>query len=89
VSAQGAGSPEDFPFSCEIRVEGSCPEPVLKTARALRLMESGEVLLVVCLDPVSEKDLKAFCAQTGNRLLSQKRRTEGGSELFLHWIERR
>lgn len=76
-------------FAAEIFVEGSCPAPVLKSAKALRGLASGEVLKVSCLDPVSVKDLAAFSSQTGNRLLKQETVREGEKTLYLHWIERR
>ncbi len=76
-------------FDQELRVTGACPEPVLKSARALRGMQSGEVLRVVCTDPVSVKDLAAFSAQTGNALLSQETLAEDGQTLYVHFLRRR
>lgn len=80
---------ENIAFASELFVEGACPAPVLKSARALRALSSGEVLKVACLDPVSVKDLAAFCEQTGNRLLAQETGEKDGAPLYLHWIARR
>jgi tRNA 2-thiouridine synthesizing protein A len=43
--------------------------PILKTKKALKQMESGQVLEVISTDAGSVKDLVAFCNQTGNILL--------------------
>jgi tRNA 2-thiouridine synthesizing protein A len=43
--------------------------PILKTKKALKQMESGQILEVISTDAGSVKDLVAFCNQTGNILL--------------------
>jgi tRNA 2-thiouridine synthesizing protein A len=48
----------------------NCPLPILRTRKALNGMDSGAVLEVVATDPGAVKDMSAFCAQTGNRLVS-------------------
>ena len=48
----------------------NCPLPILKTRKAINLIESGETLEVTSSDPGSVKDMAVFCEQTGNRLLS-------------------
>lgn len=73
----------------EISVDGKCPEPVLKSARALRGMQSGEILKVICLDPVSVHDLKAFSDRTGNVLLAQETEEEAGAVHYIHWLRKR
>ena len=73
----------------EISVDGKCPEPVLKSARSLRGMQSGEILKVICLDPVSVHDLKAFSDQTGNVLLAQETEEEAGAIHYIHWLRKR
>jgi tRNA 2-thiouridine synthesizing protein A len=47
----------------------NCPMPILKTKKALKQMEPGQVLEVISTDAGSVKDLVAFCNQTGNILL--------------------
>lgn len=90
AAGQSSGaSLEDGGFDAEIFVEGSCPAPVLRSAKALRGLSSGQVLKVACLDPVSVKDLAAFASQTGNRLIKQAQAEDGGRTLYLHWIARR
>lgn len=48
----------------------NCPLPILRTKKTLNAMSSGHTLKVVATDPGSLKDMAAFCAQTGNALLS-------------------
>lgn len=73
----------------ELSVDGSCPEPVLRTARALRAMSSGQILRVICRDPASVHDLQVFSEQTGNRLLAQEIEERAQGKVFVHWLSRR
>ena len=73
-------------FDKEIDTKGlSCPLPILRAKKALAELASGEVLKIVCTDPGSIRDFKAFAKQTGNELLAQE--TDG--ELFIHFLRRR
>jgi tRNA 2-thiouridine synthesizing protein A len=47
----------------------NCPMPILKTKKALKQMESGQILKVISTDAGSVKDLVSFCNQTGNKLI--------------------
>ncbi|MCW8964009.1 MAG: sulfurtransferase TusA family protein [Gammaproteobacteria bacterium] len=55
----------------------NCPLPILRTKKALKDLEAGDTLEILATDPGSVKDLQAFCAQTGNELLSSD---ENGGE---------
>ncbi|HFD78797.1 MAG TPA: sulfurtransferase TusA family protein [Gammaproteobacteria bacterium] len=48
----------------------NCPLPILRTRKAIKDMQAGEVLEVVSTDPGSVKDMASFCEQTGNTLLA-------------------
>ena len=48
----------------------NCPLPILRTRKALSHMNAGEILQVIATDPGSEKDIRAFCRQTGHDLVS-------------------
>lgn len=48
----------------------NCPLPILRTRKAIAVLDSGEVLEVAATDPGSVKDMDAFCRQTGHELLS-------------------
>lgn len=69
-------------FDQELDVTGlNCPLPILRTKKALAVMESGKVLHVLATDPGSVKDFAAFARQTGNELIEQKQ--EGTVFTFL------
>lgn len=52
-------------------VKGSaCPIPVVKTAKAMKAMSSGEMLEVLATDPGVEPDMHAWSKRTGNKLVS-------------------
>jgi tRNA 2-thiouridine synthesizing protein A len=73
-------------FDRELDTKGlSCPLPILRAKKALAELASGQVLKIVCTDPGSIRDFKAFAKQTGNELLSQ----EEVGELFIHFLKRR
>jgi tRNA 2-thiouridine synthesizing protein A len=48
----------------------SCPMPVLRTAQAIKTIGLGQVLEVIATDPGIEPDMRAWCGQTGNDLLT-------------------
>ena len=50
----------------------NCPLPILRTKKALNGMGTGEHLKILATDPGSVNDLKAFCQQTGNELISSE-----------------
>lgn len=47
----------------------SCPMPIVKTAKAIKTMASGEVIEVLATDPGSVPDVGAWCKSTRNELL--------------------
>ncbi len=48
----------------------ACPIPVIKTAKAIKELSSGDVLEVLATDPGVEPDMHAWAKQTGNELIS-------------------
>ena len=46
-----------------------CPLPVLKTKRALKNHNNGEVIEIIADDPDANLELKHFCEVSGNNLL--------------------
>lgn len=48
----------------------ACPIPVVKTAKAMKLMSAGEMLEILATDPGVEPDMKAWTKQTKNELVS-------------------
>lgn len=59
-----------------------CPLPVLRTKKALSMMEPGQVLRVLTTDPSSADDIPAFARLSGHELLEHGP-TEGGHSFLL------
>ncbi len=49
-----------------------CPMPVVKTKKALKDMEVGEVLEMISTDAGAMPDMQAWANQTGHELLDAK-----------------
>jgi len=65
-------------YTKELDASGlNCPMPILRAKKALKDLNSGDVLRVIATDPGSVKDFEAFAKQTGNELLESNE--EGGS----------
>lgn len=47
----------------------NCPLPILKAKKAIKDLQSGDVLEVLATDPGSVKDFEAFSRATGNELM--------------------
>ena len=44
----------------------SCPMPILKLAKTMKKMKSGNVLELLGTDPGSKDDIPKWCKKTGN-----------------------
>jgi tRNA 2-thiouridine synthesizing protein A len=47
----------------------ACPLPIVRTAKAMKDLESGALVEVLATDPGSLKDFPAWCRTTGNDLV--------------------
>jgi tRNA 2-thiouridine synthesizing protein A len=47
----------------------SCPLPIVRTAIAIKAMQSGELVEVLATDPGSTKDFDAWSRTTGHQLV--------------------
>lgn len=47
----------------------NCPLPVLKTKKAIGMIDAGETLEVLATDPAAVQDFEAFARSTGNELV--------------------
>lgn len=57
-------------ISAQLDLKGlSCPLPIVKTAKALKGLASGDLVEVLATDPGSVKDFAAWARVTGNELL--------------------
>ena len=50
-----------------------CPEPVFKTSIELQKLQSGEILIVLADDPMSEVDITSLCSKRGYELLDMEK----------------
>ena len=69
-------------ISQRVDVRGlSCPMPIVKTAQAVKTVESGNLIEVLATDPGSVKDFAAWARTTGNELIEQS--SDGGVYRFV------
>ena len=59
----------------------NCPMPIVKTAQAIKTIESGQLLEVLATDPGSVKDFAAWSRTTGHELVEQT--VDGGVYRFV------
>ena len=62
-----------------------CPVPIVETNRAIKQMQPGQVLEVICTDLGSRMDISAWCERTGHRLLV----SEARDGKFYFYVRRR
>ncbi|MEO1091577.1 MAG: sulfurtransferase TusA family protein [Pseudomonadota bacterium] len=55
----------------------SCPLPVLKARKRLAALAVGERLVLLATDPATERDVPAFCTETGHRLVGLEKCDDG------------
>lgn len=60
----------------------SCPMPMMKLAKAVKGLKTGEVLEMLGTDPGTKSDLPRWCNKTGNTLLDESD-LPGGVSRFL------
>ena len=61
-----------------------CPMPVVKTTKAIKQLQVGQVLKMIATDPGAPPDMAAWSRQTGNEILDQ---TEEDGK-FVFYIKR-
>lgn len=49
----------------------SCPMPMMKLAKAIKGLGSGEVLEMLGTDPGTKSDLPKWCEKTGNTIVEE------------------
>ena len=68
---------EDQVFDCSGML---CPMPVVKTFKAMKELQSGQILKMIATDPGAPPDMEAWSRQTGNEMLRSM--TEDGKFVF-------
>ncbi|MCK5839850.1 MAG: sulfurtransferase TusA family protein [Bacteroidales bacterium] len=61
----------------------SCPMPMLKVAKAMKGLQSGQVLEMIGTDPGTKSDLPRWCNKTGNTLLETSELAGGVSRYII------
>lgn len=61
-----------------------CPEPLMMLHKAVREVESGQIIEVIATDPSTERDIPKFCTYLGHKLVLQ----EVKNELYIYQIEK-
>jgi tRNA 2-thiouridine synthesizing protein A len=57
---------EDLEVDCSGML---CPMPVVKTSKAIKTLEVGQILKMVATDPGAPPDMEAWSRQTGHELI--------------------
>ncbi|RMG11101.1 MAG: sulfurtransferase TusA family protein [Deltaproteobacteria bacterium] len=58
-----------------VDVQGEfCPRPIIETARAVKAVEVGQVVLVLGTDKGIHSDMPAWCRATGHELIDLQER---------------
>jgi len=64
-----------------------CPLPVVKTSKAIKEVEIGQILEVLATDPASKPDFAAWSKMTGHPLLSSSE-DPGPPKVYRFMIQR-
>ena len=76
---------KDLEVAVEVDCRGDlCPLPVYKTSLAMRRINDGEVLRLLCTDPGALADIPALARQTGHKLLGQAE----GDDAQIFWLRK-
>ncbi len=62
----------------------SCPQPVLKTKKAIEQLQAGQVLELIATDPATEVDILAWSRRSGNQVIA----SEHEGREFRFWIRK-
>jgi TusA-related sulfurtransferase len=62
-----------------------CPMPIVKTAKAMKELEPGQVLKVMATDRGSIADIPAWCESTGHELIGSY---EEDGEVFVFLVRK-
>ena len=57
-----------------------CPMPILSLARAIKEVQTGQVIAIAATDQGAKRDIPAWCDKTGNALITSTE--EGGVLTF-------
>jgi len=72
---------EDLVLDCSDLL---CPMPIVKTTKAIKELQSGQILKMIATDAGSPPDIAAWSRQTGNELL----RSTVENEKFVFFLKK-
>jgi len=61
----------------------SCPMPMMKLAKAMKSLNSGEILEMLGTDPGTKSDIPKWCEKTGNILLEEEELNGGVHKVLI------
>jgi tRNA 2-thiouridine synthesizing protein A len=61
-----------------------CPMPIVKLSKAMKELESGQVVLMEATDPGAIPDVQAYAKNTGNALLAH----EQAGSVMRFWLQK-
>ena len=71
----------EIKFDIELDASGlSCPMPIMKLAKQVKAMQSGQIIKLIGTDPGSLEDVPKWCKRTKNEFLGSE--TKGGKNYF-------
>jgi tRNA 2-thiouridine synthesizing protein A len=62
----------------------ACPMPIVKTRKAIKEIETGQILEVQTTDKGAKSDLTAWAKSTGHELVESKEE----NDVFTFWIKK-
>ncbi|MCA1053908.1 sulfurtransferase TusA family protein [Rossellomorea aquimaris] len=62
----------------------ACPMPIVKTRKAIKEIETGQILEVQTTDKGAKSDLTAWAKSTGHELMESKEE----NDVFTFWIKK-
>ncbi|MDC9729235.1 MAG: sulfurtransferase TusA family protein [Methyloprofundus sp.] len=71
-------------FNVDVDASGlHCPLPLLRLKKALKEMQSGEVVRVIATDPAAHLDFGVYAEQTKNEILDYLKDEEGKQVFYI------
>jgi tRNA 2-thiouridine synthesizing protein A len=71
-------------FNVDVDATGlHCPLPLLRLKKALKEMQSGEVVRVIATDPAAHLDFGVYAEQTANEIVEYFKDEEGRQIFFV------
>jgi tRNA 2-thiouridine synthesizing protein A len=71
-------------FNVDVDASGlHCPLPLLRLKKALKDMQSGEIVRVIATDPAAHLDFGVYAEQTSNKIIEYFKDEEGKQVFYI------